>query len=81
MHPMRQPSPTERLERVHQLLRACRDEGHAMRKGATDPIRDAATDAYVTAVDKLVEEMAALDDIGALDELTRFAQVTWGARA
>ncbi|MDO9527121.1 MAG: hypothetical protein Q7J57_16540 [Gemmobacter sp.] len=52
-----------------------------MRKGATDPIRDAATDAYVTAVDKLVEEMAALDDIGALDELTRFAQVTWGARA
>lgn len=79
-HPKTQPSegPTGRLERVRRLLKAARENGDLMRTGSTGPIRDAATAAYVTTLDRMVEELAALEDIGALDELARMAAVTWG---
>ena len=75
---MPSPGPTARLARVRDLLRRARIAERMMKHGATGDERDRGTVLYVGAVDTIMVELAALEDIGALDELGRFATVTWG---
>ena len=70
--------PTERLARVRDVPRRPRIAERMMKQGATGDERDRGTVLYVGAVDTIMVELAALEDIGALDELERFATVTWG---
>lgn len=61
-----------RLERVHDLLTRARLARPAMVEPLTPgPVRDAATDAYVRAVDEMVAELAELADSGAIATLAR----------
>lgn len=75
---MPMPGPTERLARVRELLRRAREAERMMKQGATDDERQRGAVLYLDTVDALVGELAALEDIGALGELERFATVTWG---
>lgn len=72
------PGPTERLARVRDLVRRAQTAERLMKQGATGQDRDHGTVAYVNAVDAILAELVALESIGALDELVRFATVSWG---
>lgn len=72
------PGPTARLRKVRGMVAAATLADNLMRHGKTPEFRDAATEAYVEAVDAMFVELVALERIGALDELVRLATVTWG---
>lgn len=75
---MPSPGPTARLARVRDLLRRARLAERMMKQGEAGDERDRGTVLYVGAVDTIMVELAALEDIGALGELERFATVSWG---
>ena len=72
------PGPTERLARVRALVQRSQNAERLMKQGATGQDRDRGTVAYVGAVDAILAELVALESIGALEELVRFATVSWG---
>ena len=73
-------SPGTRWARAMVLLEEARRIAPSMKDHALPgPVRDRAVEAYVTAVDSLVEELGHLRETGALEEVDDYLRAIWRA--
>jgi len=75
---MHHNGPIAQWRRANELLAEARRLAPLMRAREISPMRDAATQAYVEAVDELVAVLGVMADTGALEPVSEYFAVVYG---
>ncbi|GEM_PF-3796651 len=75
---MHHNGPIAQWQRANELLTEARRLMPLMRARQGSPMRDAATQAYVEAVDELVAVLGVMADTGALEPVSEYFSVVYG---